>query len=130
MASGDRAEPSIFSDSASLELGEQWRRLTRSATVIAVMTSPVVFLWTYGKLDWPWGWALVSTFLAVILFRGLVDIIVRRFIPWPSLFGTDDKTLKEDDVINRRRAWYWRRRIRQIVFVLGFFTLIWLARVL
>ena len=130
MASGDHAEPSIFSDTASLELGEQWRRLTRSATVIAVLTSPVVFLWTYGKLDWPWGWALVATFLAVILFRGLVDIIVRRFIPWPSLFGTDDKTLKEDDVVNRRRAWYWRRRIRQIVFVLGFFTLIWLVRVL
>ena len=130
MASGDRAEPSIFSDTASLELGEQWRRLTRSATVIAVLTSPVVFLWTYGKLDWPWGWALLGTFLAVILFRGLVDIIVRRFIPWPSLFGTDDKTLKEDDVVNRRRAWYWRRRIRQIVFVLGFFTLIWLVRVL
>jgi ATP-dependent Zn protease len=130
MASGDHAEPSIFSDTASLELGEQWRRLTRSATVIAVLTSPVVFLWTYGKLDWPWGWALVVTFLAVILFRGLVDIIVRRFIPWPSLFGTDDKTLKEDDVVNRRRAWYWRRRIRQITFVLGLFTLIWLVRVL
>ena len=130
MASGDRAEPSIFSDTASLELGEQWRRLTRSATVIAVLTSPVVFMWTYGKLDWPWGWALVATFLAVILFRGLVDIIVRRFIPWPSLFGTDDKTLKEEDVVNRRRAWYWRRRIRQIVFVLGLFTLIWLVRVL
>jgi cell division protease FtsH len=130
MASGDRAEPSIFSDSASLELGEQWRRLTRSATVIAVLTSPVVFLWTYGQLDWPWGWALVATFLAVILFRGLVDILVRRFIPWPSLFGTDDKALKEDDVVNRRRAWYWRRKIRQISFVLGLFTMIWLVRVL
>ncbi|MGH2921029.1 MAG: AAA family ATPase, partial [Gaiellaceae bacterium] len=130
MASGDHAEPTIFSDSASSELGEQWRRLSRSATLIAVLTSPAVFLWTYYKLDWPIGWALVGTFVAVIMFRGFVDITVRRFIPWPSLFGTDDKSLKEEDVVNRRRAWYWRKKFRLIAFVLGLFTFIWLIRVL
>jgi ATP-dependent Zn protease len=130
MASGDRAEPSIFSDSASLELGEQWRRFTRSATLIAVLTSPALFLFTYKQLDWHWGWALFATFLAVIMFRGLVDIIVRRFIPWPSLFGTDDKTLKEEDVVNRRRAWYWRKKFRLLAFIFGTLTLIWLIRLL
>ena len=29
-------------------------------------------------------------------------------IPWPSLFGTDDARLREDDIVNRRRAWTWR----------------------
>ena len=104
MASGDHAEPSIFSDKASLELGEQWRRLTRSATLIAVLTSPAVFIWLYGKLDWPWGWALAGTFVTVILFRGLVDIIVRRFIPWPSLFGAGKSYLSEDTSLRRRIA--------------------------
>jgi ATP-dependent Zn protease len=130
MASGDHAEPTIFSDSASAELGEQWRRLTRSATIIAVLTSPAIFFWTYYGLDWPLGWALVGTFVAIILFRGLVDITVRRFIPWPSLFGTDEARLKEEDVVNRRRAWYWRRWFRRIAFVVGVLTLIWFVRLL
>ena len=69
MASGDRAEPSIFSDNASLELGEQWRRLTRSATLIAVLTSPAIFVWLYYQSDLHVGWALAWTFIAVILFR-------------------------------------------------------------
>ena len=130
MASGDHAEPSIFSDNASLELGEQWRRFTRSATLIAVLTSPAIFVWLYYQSDLHLGWALAWTFIAVILFRGVVDVIVRRFIPWPSLYGTVDKRLKEEDVVNRRRAWFWRKWIRRIVFVLAFFTLIWLVRLL
>ena len=130
MASGDHAEPSIFSDNASLELGEQWRRFTRSATLIAVLTSPAIFVWLYYQSDLHLGWALAWTFIAVILFRGVVDVIVRRFIPWPSLFGTVDKRLKEEDVVNRRRAWFWRKWIRRIVFVLALFTVIWLVRLL
>jgi cell division protease FtsH len=130
MASGDHAEPSIFSDDASLELGEQWRRFTRSATLIAVLTSPAIFVWLYYQSGLHFGWALAWTFIAVILFRGVVDVIVRRFIPWPSLFGTVDKRLKEEDVVNRRRAWFWRKWIRRIVFVLALFTVIWLVRLL
>src|ERR687895_2735532 len=131
MASGDHAErPTLFSDSASAELGEQWRRLTRSATIIAVLTSPAVFVWLYYGAEVPIGWALVGTFVAVILFRGLVDIAVRRFIPWPSLFGTDEARLKEEDVVNRRRTWYWRKWFKRIAFVLGLLTLIWFVRLL
>jgi ATP-dependent Zn protease len=129
MASGNHAEPGLFRES-SPELGEQWRRLTRAATFIAVLTSPVVFTWFYAKLDWPIGWSLVMTFVAVIAFRGLIDICFRRFIPWPSLFGTDDTRLKEDDVVNRRRAWYWRKWLRRFV-VIGFvLSLIWFIRML
>jgi hypothetical protein len=40
--------------------------------------------------------------VAVIAFRGLVDVVFRRFIPWPSLFGTDETRLREDDVLARR----------------------------
>jgi hypothetical protein len=44
----------------------------------------------------------------VIAFRGLVDLMARRMLPWPSLYGTDDADLKEEDVVNRRRASFWR----------------------
>ena len=52
----------------------------------------------------------------MIAFRGAADLMVRRMIPWPSLYGTDDDALKEEDVINRRRVSFWRSFFRLIVF--------------
>src|SRR5512134_1324952 len=92
------------SGEATRELTQQWRRLIRTATAVAVLTSPVVFLFFREEVEVSTGWALFWTFFAVIAFRGLMDIIVRRFIPWPSLFGTDEVEAREDDVVNRRRA--------------------------
>src|SRR6478752_7574378 len=45
--------------------------------------------------------------LPIATFRGFVDLVLRRVIPWPSLFGTDDPRLREEDVVNRRRAAFW-----------------------
>ena len=65
----------------------------------------------------------------MVAFRGLVDLLFRRMIPWPSLFGTDDKRLREEDVVNRRRAWSWRFwfRLGDLVVAL-IITIVWLFR--
>ena len=42
------------------------------------------------------------------VFRGLADLIFHRLIPWPSLFGLDSPQLREEDVVARRRVWFWR----------------------
>ena len=126
------AEPlaALPAQEASRQLADQWRRLTRAATVVAVLTSPALFIWFRQQEGWSIGWSLAATFLAVIAFRGLVDIGLRRAIPWPSLFGTDSRRLREEDVVSRRRAWYWRRKYRTLVFVVFFVLAIWLAQVL
>jgi ATP-dependent Zn protease len=59
----------------------------------------------------------------VVAFRGLVDVITRRLIPWPSLYNADPQLL-EEDVIARRRAWYWRKKFRRLTFYGGVFFLI------
>ena len=41
MATADLTAPA----SAAPALGDQWRSLTRAATVVAVLTSPVAFVW-------------------------------------------------------------------------------------
>src|ERR687896_833640 len=126
------AEPltrALPSGHASSELAGQWRRLARAATFVAVLTSPVPFYWLYEVVGASIFWSLLGTFFAVIAFRGLVDVGVRRFIPWPSLFGTDETRLKEEDVVNRRRAWYWRKKYRLALIVSLFVTAIWLVRV-
>ena len=99
------------------ELAREWRRLTRAATFVAVLTSPVAFVAFHESADLGLGWSLLLTFLAVIGFRGVVDVGLRRFLPWPSLFGQEDARVKEEDVINRRRAWYWRKKIRLAVWL-------------
>ncbi len=63
------------------------------------------------------GSALV-TFLGVIAFRGLIDIIAHRLIPRPSLYGADKADLAED-ARARRRVWYWRKKFRHTLWIVG-----------
>ena len=87
----DRAEPGLLDrTSASSELGEDWRRLTRRATAIALIMSPAPFVWFHSVEGWSLAWSLAATFFVVIAFRGAVDLAIRRMMPWPSLYGTDD----------------------------------------
>jgi cell division protease FtsH len=115
---------------ASKALASQWRRLIRAATFIAVLTSPIPFLWLYLQRDWPLGWAIVVTFLLVIAYRGLLDIVLRRMIPWPSLFANDEQQLREEDVVNRRRAWYWSRKWHVAYLIALFITIVFVIKLL
>jgi cell division protease FtsH len=114
----------------SRELARQWRSLIRAATLVAVLTSPVAFVYFHDQLDIGVGWSLLWTFLAVIAFRGLIDIGFRRFIPWPSLFGSDGDAVRQEDVVNRRRAWYWRKKYRLAAVLLAVVTIVYVFRAL
>ena len=99
-------------------LAREWRKLSRAATFVAVLTSPAAFAVFYGANGWPFGWALVATFFFVIAFRGLIDLIAHRAIKRPSLYGADRETLL-DDAMARRRVWYWRGKFRMLRWVGG-----------
>src|SRR2546423_5569383 len=120
-------QPSLVSESQSA-LSREWRRLTRVATLIAILTSPSVFYWYHHHNGWSIGASLIATFFTIVAFRGLVDVIVRRVIPWPSLFGTDDVRLREDDIVNRRRAWTWNWWVRWAIRIFVFLTIIYLIK--
>ena len=106
-------------------LSDQWRALRRSATFVAVLTAPVAFVWLWKHTGLNLGWAIALTALAVFAFRGAMDLLFRKFIPWPSLFATDDIGLREDDVVNRRRAWYWRQKYRLAAWIVLLLIAIW-----
>ncbi|HYH90685.1 MAG TPA: AAA family ATPase [Solirubrobacteraceae bacterium] len=99
-----------MNDSA-LALAREWRRLSRAATAVAVLTSPVLFLLLYRGLEWSFVGSLLGTILGVAIFRGLIDVIAHRFIPAPTLYGAENE-LKDEDVVSRRRLWYWRKKFR------------------
>jgi cell division protease FtsH len=108
---------------SGVPLAEEWRALRRAATIVALLTSPAFFLLLWERNGWDPIWAFLVTLVAVIMFRGLVDVIVRRLIPWPNLYNADQKLL-EEDVIARRRAWYWRKKFRRLAFWGTLFCLI------
>ncbi len=121
MANGERTlfGPQRAADQMALQ--NEWRRLTRAATFVAILTSPAVFAWLYGANDWPLGWSVLATFLIVISFRGFIDVVAHRLIPRASLYGAG-RELMETDIISQRRVWYWRTKFRQLswlVLILG-----------
>src|SRR4051794_30077703 len=115
-------------------LAGQWRQLTRAATFVALLTSPAFFAILYQRNGWGFVAALVVTFIGVIMFRGLVDVLARKMIPSPSLYGADQR-MAEEDVINKRRVWYWRTNYRRLssllilgtVVILTIFFVQWLG---
>src|SRR3954454_14313577 len=114
-------------------LATQWRQLTRAATFVALLTSPAFFVILYQRNGWGMIAALVVTFVAVISFRGLIDVVARtlipspaltafrvlsdvvarRLIPSPSLYCADQR-MADKDVIAKLRTWYWRTKYRRL----------------
>jgi len=106
MSTGAIAGGMLSADEQRL-LSAQWRSLRRVATGVAVLTSPAVFVYLHKQAGWPIGWSLFATVIAIAAFRGTLDLVFHRFIRWPSLFGIDNPELREEDVVARRRVWFW-----------------------
>src|SRR5437763_6212093 len=101
MATADVTTPTpmLRSSQESVALAGQLRRLARVATIVAVLTSPAAYIFFRNQAHLSVTKSLIVTVLTIIGFRGLVDLLVRRLIPWPSLFGTEDARLREEDVV-------------------------------
>jgi ATP-dependent Zn protease len=112
----------------SQDLAKSWRRLTRSATAVAVITSPAVYVWFTRQSDMAWWKALIATVAVVVVFRGFADLLFRKLIPAPSLFGIESRELREEDVVSRRRAWFWRFWFKIFVLFFVLITVVWLFR--
>jgi cell division protease FtsH len=97
----------LLSAEESRELNSQWRALRRVATGVAILSSPALFVWLHKHEGWSVGWSILAAVIAVFAFRGGLDLLFRRFIEWPSLFGIESQRLREEDVVARRRVWFW-----------------------
>ena len=111
-------------------LALEWRRLTRAATAVALLTAPAFFLVLFDTNHLSVVAALIVTVLAVLIFRGLVEVVARKLIPSPSLYGAEEG-LKDEDIVARRRYWYWRTKFRRVpVYVLVLVLLLLVCQVL
>ena len=52
----------------------------------------------------------------MIAFRGFMDVLAHRLIPRASLYGAG-RELVEEDIVSRRRVWYWRTKFRRLTYL-------------
>ena len=116
MATAETSLTGFVQAEQSQELALGWRRLTRAATIVALVTAIPVYVWLTQQQGWSWWTALLATLALVIAARGMIDLVFHRFIPWPSLFGVDSPALREEDIVARRRAWFWRFWLKVGIF--------------
>src|SRR4051812_50064769 len=90
-----------FSEKNELLAGE-WRRLSRAATFVAVLTAPAFFAVLVSRDGWSPGWALLVTILAVAAFPGLIDIIAPKLIPRAGPYSPDPAERPHDAPARRR----------------------------
>jgi cell division protease FtsH len=128
MATAAETLPGLPQAEASQELARSWKKLTRAATIVAVLTSPALYIWFTQQDGLDWWKALLATVAIVVVFRGFADLLVRRLIPSPSMFGVETLSLREEDVVGRRRAWFWRFWFKISVYFAILITIIWLFR--
>ena len=120
--------PRLASGEETRALATQWRGLRRAATFVAALTSPALFVFLYYHEHVALVWALLGTIGAVAAFRGAVDLLMRKAIPWPRLFGTEEAQLQEEDVIARRRVWFWRFWFKVALFIGVVISIAWIVR--
>jgi ATP-dependent Zn protease len=130
MATAVEVTGTLRSSQESVALASQLRRLARIATLIALLTSPAAYFWFRHHVGLSVGGSIAASAGVVIGFRGFIDLVIRRLIPWPSLFGTEETRLREEDVMNRRRAWTWRFWFRIGLFLSSIITIVFLKQYL
>jgi ATP-dependent Zn protease len=108
---GEKLGPPTQADRDAL--AREWRRLGRAATIVAALTSPATFVLLYAVNDVPLWLSILLTLFLVMAFRGAVDLICHRLIPRPSMYDASQEQAA-DDVLFRRRRWYWRTKFRHI----------------
>jgi ATP-dependent Zn protease len=126
---GARSDYRPAGASEGLALALRWRTLNRVATFVALLTSPALFM-TLALQHHVRIWlAAILTIAFVAAFRGLIDVGARKLIPWPNLLSADQQ-LQQEDVVSRRRAWYWSRKYRLVVAAFIALAIVWFFRVL
>lgn len=115
---------------SSKSLADGWRRLGRFATFVALLGAPSVFLWAYIAKDWGVLWSVLFTIGAVAVVRGLIDVILRKFVPWPTLYGDDSEKRREADALDRKRAWFWSRKVRFAIWIVIIITVLYGVRLI
>jgi len=97
-------------------LSAAWRRMGQFATVAMLITSPGLIVALQRINGWPWWLCILVALIAIAAFRGIIDILCARYIARPSLYAATPE-MKQEDIVFRRRRWYWITRFKRLFWL-------------
>lgn len=97
-----------MTEDAEKQTFHEWRQISKLLTILIALTSPTIFYYLYRLHDWSLLKTGVVTFLICVVIRAVIDFFLRKFMPPPNLFGVDDPDARVEDVVIRKRYWFWR----------------------
>lgn len=103
------------------------RTVGRTATLLALFSSPITFLWLLQQGRSPL-WAAVLTAIGIGFFRGILDLILRGVVDHPDMFADDSENARAEDSLYRRRTYFWSRKLRWVLIFISLVTLMWLVQ--
>src|SRR3978361_591387 len=86
----------FISRGAGVGLAPQGRRFNLIANLVAVAAPPAVWMLSRDACAPRPLHAALATWGTLAAARGTFDLIVHRFIPWPSLFRAEKTWLRQD----------------------------------
>ena len=93
------------------------------ATFVAILTSPATYVILHNRFEWAVGVVVARRVRRDRDLPRRIDVIAHRMVPFPSLYGAEDK-LREEDVGSRRRHWYWKTKFRRFIYLAIFFAIV------
>ena len=82
--------------------------ISRFVTFLCLPLFLTLYLFYSQTHSWSFAKTAAITFATVVVLRALLDYILKRVLPAPALFGIDDPEVRADDVLMKRRAWFWK----------------------
>jgi ATP-dependent Zn protease len=94
--------------SSNQEAAKQRSTFSRVLTWLAALSTPSIYAFYNYTNNWSVLKTVVITLITVVIFRAILDWLLRQVLPPPSLFGNDDPDARANDIMDRRRFWFWR----------------------
>ncbi len=116
-----------MADSATA-LRDSWQRLSSWVTLVTLLAVPTLVEYFHIVQNWSLPKSFLWGFGIAIIFRGVLELLFRKTLPWPTLFDTESRELKETDIMNRRRFWFWRFWARFTVGYAIICTISWIFK--
>ena len=121
--------PGLAAPEEQRALNDQWRALRRSATIVAVLCAPAAFVWL---------WQVAGCLARLDARRHRAR---RLRLPRPArpdlpeihpaaehVRASTTRRLREEDVLNRRRHWFWRSIYRVVLLIAIVITIVFLVQ--
>lgn len=84
------------------------KQLSTLVTILCLPLLITLFVFFSSTHNWSYPKTALITLATVVVLRAVLDWGLRKITPPETLFGVDDPKAREDDILTKRRVWFWK----------------------